>query len=156
MAIEVRRATVADVPSLEIIRRQAIEATYADQYPRDAYADLVATPDPDLPDWIESERHDVLVAESPVTPVAFAAVDRREGELLAVYTSPDYEGRGYASRLIETIADSVSTAGIDVLGVWGPDPVRGFFRRNGFEPVNGRRETPLPAQRMHRTLGGDR
>lgn len=155
MAIEVRRAVPGDVPSLEIIRRQAIEATYSAHYPREAYADLVATPDPDLPTWIESDRYVVVVGETPVTPASFAACDRRDGELLAMCTAPDYEGRGYASRLLCELIDSLSETDVEFLSVWAPDPVRPFFRENGFEPIDGRTDSPVPGQRMRRALSPD-
>ncbi len=150
MVMVVRPATLADVPSLEIVRRQAIEATYSSYYPREDFADLVSSPDSDLSSWIESEHHRVVVVETPVTPVAYAAVDRRNGELLAVYTAPDYEGRGYATRLIEDIVQTMASTDIDSLFVWAPDPVQAFFLENGFELREERTESPFPSQRMRR------
>lgn len=152
MAVSLRPATPSDVPTLEIIRRQAIEAGFSPHYPRHRYADLVATPDPDLPEYVERDAFVTVVAETPVTPAAYAAGRLADGELLAVYTTPDYERRGYGKRVVDRVADHVRQTGGERLFVWAPDHTRPFFEACGFQATEERTEDPVSQIRMERSL----
>lgn len=132
MGVRIRTATPADFPILEIIRRQAVEAAYADVYDRVLYADKVAKPDEHLATWVESEEHLTLVAESDITPVAYLVIDRTTGQLLHLYTSPDYVRRGYASELINKIESTLADSGVAKLWAWSPIPALEFFTKVGF------------------------
>lgn len=129
MGVEIRHATPADYPVLEVVRRQAIEASYADVYDRADYATDVATPVQELDSWIESPDHLTLVAESDVTPVAYLAGDLRSGQLLHLYTSPDYARRGYASQLVDA---AVTKTEMPNVWAWCPKPALEFFTTIGF------------------------
>ena len=155
MGIEIREATLGDGPSLEIVRRQAIEASFSDAYSRSEYADIVASPDPNLHSWIESEAVLVLVAESPVTPVSFAVLDRNNAELHGIYTSPDYRRRGYATALLDEIESRVSTE-IDSISVWAPKPARPFFRAVGFDGTKEQKGEAIVRIRMTKSLAEGR
>ena len=155
MGIEIREATNADRPSLEIVRRQAIEASFSDRYPRSAYADLVASPSPALRGWIESEAVLVLVAESPVTPVSFGIIDLNDGELYGIYTSPDYRRRGYATAVLEEIESRVSND-VERISAWAPQPARPFFRAVGFVAADERKGDAIVRIRMRKSLAAGR
>lgn len=155
MSATVRPATLADRPALEIIRRQAIEASWSDRYDRERFADLVAAPDAELAEWLGRNRYLSLVVETSVTPVAYAVCDLETGELLALYTAPDYERRGYATRLLERIQDCVAASTGSSLEVWTPEPAADFFRENGFVTVDERAESPIPRVRLRKHLGED-
>lgn len=154
MPTTVRPGTIPDRSALEIIRRQAIEAAFADHYDRGRYADLVARPDPELPTWLREDRYLVLVAETSVTPIAYLACDRETSEILALYTSPDYTGRGHASRLIERAASEFEQS--DAMTVWAPEVSRGFFERQGFQDEGISRTDAVPMRRMRKPLDVDR
>ena len=152
MSVTVRGATPADHPALEIIRRQAIEAACAHRYPREQYADLVATPDPELQAWIGADQIRVYVAETAVTPVSYAAGDAERAHLLACYTAPDYERRGYASKCLERIEADLRGKGHAVITVWATEPSHAFFTAHGFEGTGEHRQTPLPAEKLRKPL----
>lgn len=149
MGPTVRHATADDVPALEIIRRQAIEAAYASHLPRERYADLVATPDSGLPERVGAADHVVLVSTTEVTPTAFIGYRQLDGELVDLYTSPDYERRGHATTLLDALVERIDG---EELCVWAPSPVEGFFLDRGFEPTGEARSDPLPARRLSKRL----
>ena len=157
MPVTVRPATPADRPALEIVRRQALEAALSGRYDRGAFAELVAEPEAELETWLSSDRFSAVVAETAVTPAAFAVGDRRTGEVVAVYTAPDYERRGYATRALERVEQGARSAGLEELTVWTPEPSVGFFTAAGFEPEEGRRVVAgVPHVRLWKALGDDR
>lgn len=131
--MNVREATAADVPALDVIRRQAIEAGFTGEYDRAAFADLVASPDDRLPEWVADPAWVVLVAESEVTSVGYGALDSETGELGALYTAPDHEGRGCASTLLERFERRAREAGRDRLHAAVPRNAVGFFEQRGFD-----------------------
>lgn len=133
MVVPIRPATTADVPSLQVVRQQAIEAGFSAHYPRSAFADLVATPDDRLAGWIASAVVVVLVAETDVTTVAFGAYDAERAEVLALFTAPEYEGRGCASAILDRFERRARDDGRPRLRATVPKNALGFFERRGFE-----------------------
>ncbi|GGN84788.1 MULTISPECIES: GNAT family N-acetyltransferase [Haloarcula] len=131
--MNVREATAADVPALDVIRRQAIEAAFTGEYDRAVFADLVASPDDRLPEWVADPAWVVLVVESEVTAVGYGAVNTETGELGALYTAPDHEGSGCGSTLLEQLERRACEAGRDRLRAATPRTAVGFFERHGFE-----------------------
>lgn len=130
MSVTIREATGEDVPSLEILRRQAIEAACSDVYDRDRFADLVATPDDRLPSWIEGDATTVLVAETSITSVGYVAF--ADGEIHGLYTSPDYQCEGIGSALLEAIESRAVDDDLSHLSAVAPDVSAGFFQARGF------------------------
>jgi len=132
MPVTTREATSEDVHSLEILRRQAIEAACSDVYERDRFADLVATPDEQLPTWVEEDSATVLVAETSITPVSYVVV--ADGEILGLFTSPDYQREGFARELLEAAERRAVERGWSRLSVVAPEVSAGFFEACGFTP----------------------
>lgn len=133
MATGIREATAGDVPSLEVIRQQAMEAGFTDQYPRSAFADLVATPDDRLHGWVEATDTLVLVAETGVTPVGYGVYERPSGRVLALYTAPEYQGEGWATRVLERFERRAREDGTEQLQATVPLNAVEFFLHRGFE-----------------------
>ncbi|MBX0321943.1 GNAT family N-acetyltransferase [Halomicroarcula sp. F13] len=131
--MNVREATAADVPVLDVIRRQAIEAAFTDEYDRAAFADLVASPDDRLPEWVADPAWVVLVAESDVTAVGYGAVNTATGEVGALYTAPEHQGRGCGSTLLAQFERRAREGGRDRLHAAVPRTAVGFFEGRGFE-----------------------
>jgi GNAT superfamily N-acetyltransferase len=152
MDVTIREARPGDVASLDILRRQAIEATFSDRYDRTQYADLVATPDDALGDWIDDDRYRVLLAATDVTPVSYAVLDRDRAELLAVFTSPDYEREGFASVLLGRLEDDLHASGRSELFVTAPDPATGLFESTGFDAGEPGEWNGLPATTFRKSL----
>lgn len=133
MRAEIREAVPSDVPSLEIVRRQAIEAGFEGTYDRADFADLVATPAADLEAWIEAEDHLALLVETDVTVAAFGVYDAPAREIRSLYTAPDYQRHGCATALLERFTVRASEDGADSIGVSAPRNAVTFFEANGFE-----------------------
>ena len=150
MSVIIREATESDTPTLEIIRRQAIEAEYAERYDRSAYASLVAAPDPDLPNDIESNDATVLVAASVATPVGYLTFDQSNSELQDIYTAPDYARRGYGSRLLERLEVELDGTSVDAIHAWAPEHLEAFFLANGFEPTGETALRHVPCLRVEK------
>lgn len=152
MDVTLREAHAPDVPVLEIVRRQAIEHRFADEYDRSKVADLVAEAEADLPAWIESDHHDVILVESEVTVLAFGVLDRSMGVIEGVYTAPDYEREGWASRIVERMISLAREDGLDTLEATVPRPAEAFFLARGFEPGEKQERDGFPAQTMRKPL----
>lgn len=133
MANAIREATAEDVPSLEVIRKQAMEAGFTGQYPRAAFADLVASPDHRLPEWVGADNTLVLVAETDVTPVGYGVYEVQSGRILSLYTAPEYQNEGWASRILDRFEQRARAEGTDRLEATVPLNAVEFFRHRGFE-----------------------
>lgn len=133
MPSTIREATASDVPSLEIVRQQAIEAGFTGRYDRSEFVDLVATPDDRLPDWIDASETLVLVAETDVTTVGYGAYAPSSGRILALYTAPAYQGEGCATELLDRFEARARTDGRERLRATVPLNAVEFFRNRGFE-----------------------
>jgi len=132
MPVTIREATGEDVPSLEILRRQAIEDACSDVYDRERFADLVATPDDRLPTWVGEDSTTVLVAETSITQVSY--VVHADGEIRGIYTSPDYQREGVASALLDAVESRIRENDRSRLSVVAPEVSAGFFETCGFTP----------------------
>lgn len=146
MPPRIRPAEPADAPTLEIVRRQAIEDGFSAVYDRADFAPLVASPDAGLATWIETDDAIVLVAETDVTVVAYGVYDRKESELLALYTAPDYQGRGYASSLLDRLQGAVDPGG--EIAVVAPRNAVSFFESQGFDRIERVDRDGLPCTRL--------
>lgn len=149
MAVTLRPATPADRPALEIIRRQAIEAEYSDTYDRSRYADLVATPDTTLQQWLTTDRYVALLLETEVTPTAYGVLDADEGRVVALYTAPSYMREGHATRLLDAME---ARCDHPVLTVTAPPPIVDFFRERGFDTPGEQTGDKLPRISLRKDL----
>jgi GNAT superfamily N-acetyltransferase len=152
MDVTIRAAEPADLTELEILRAQALKATFQSEHDRRTVADLVATVDDELAAWIDDESYRVLVAETEITPVCYAALDREEGEVLTVVTSPDYTREGFASEVLARIEEDASDHGHEMLSASAPQPVAPFFESNGFEEEGSAQWYGLAAIRYHKQV----
>jgi len=148
MRVTIRTATGADVPSLGILRGQAIEAACSDVYDREQYADLVADPRGDLGTWIDDDSTTVLVAETEITPVAYAVFAEGTGEVLSIATNTDYQGEGFGSVLVDRLKERAREAGLTELCVSAPTVAAEFFETQGFEREGETDWHGLPAARL--------
>ncbi|WP_136688094.1 GNAT family N-acetyltransferase [Halorhabdus amylolytica] len=152
MKVTIRTATSTDVPSLGILRGQAIEAACSDVYDRKQYADLVADPRGDLGTWIDDDPTTVLVAETEITPVAYAVLAEDTGEVPSIATNTDYQGEGFGSVLVDRLEERAGEIGLTELCVSAPTVAAGFFETQGFEQEGETDWHGLPARRLVKSI----
>lgn len=153
MQVEIREAAPSDLPALEIVRRQAIEAGFTDEHDRNDFADLVARADPSLREWITSEGHLAMLGETAVTVVCYGVLDRREGAVEALYTAPEYQDHGCAGVLLDRFERAMREEGGSSLAVTSPPAAVGFFERFGFERTGADRRDGLRFVTMAKAIG---
>lgn len=142
MDVTIREARPEDVPTLTILRQQALEAAYRDTYDPTEVADIVARVG-DLRSWIGADAVTVLVVETEVTAVGYGALDHEAGELTALYTSPDYQREGFGSELLARLEQRVpEDAAVEAAT---PEHAVGFFEREGYAVGEDTRWHDLPA-----------
>lgn len=146
MSTTVRRATVDDVPALQIVRRQSVESNFTDVYDRNRFADLVAYDSRDLKHWIEAENFSVMMMETDITPVSYGACDRDNGTITALYTAPEYEGEGRATELLQRMEEILIDSGHETAEVTVPLPGFSFFQDRGYEVIEEAKWNSLEAR----------
>ena len=144
----IRRASIEDLPGLRIIRSQAIEACYSGVFDRNQFADLVVGRDGRLKASLNDELVTVLVAETEQTPVGYTVVDEATGEISGIFTSPDVQGSGIGTRLLETAQRVLVDAGHDTIEAAVPEAVLPFFTQHGFQSQGATTWRDLPAIAM--------
>lgn len=155
MAAQIRRANERDVPALEIVRRQAIEADFSEQFDRSDFATLVATPDRNLATWIAEESTRVLAAETATTIVGYGAIALDSGQVVALYTAPNYRGEGVGSDLLRRLTTAALEAGCTELSIDAPTTSQRFFEKHDFEPVEYRDEAGLRIVTLTKSIKPD-
>lgn len=145
MDVTIRAATVDDVPSLDILRRQALDAAFRDEYAQSVVTDLTASPDAALRSRVESDRYDVRLAETEVTVVSYGILDATACRLEGLFTNPAYQREGFAGLLLDRLAADVDC---ERLSVRVPDPAVAFFEAAGFRTTGEAEWQGLPAHQM--------
>jgi GNAT superfamily N-acetyltransferase len=140
--VEVRRATVADVPALAELRRDFTfedgdRGAVAPHGFEESFATLVS-------DGIDAGRWVVWVAEVGGEIVSHAFVGLIEkiprpivalpaiGYLTNVYTRPGFRGRGLGSLVLDAVTAWAREAEIELLVVWPSEASVRHYERHGF------------------------
>lgn len=77
-----------------------------------------------------------FVAEGPDTrPVATGFLDLTSGSVEAIFTLPDYAGKGLAGKIIEAIKDEARQRGFTRLTLASTPNAQRFYERHGFRFV---------------------
>jgi len=137
----IREARPADVPSLEVVRRQALERDLAGEYDRSEFAGLIARSDAPLAAWIDAPDSEYLVSlvETDVTVVCYGVYDRGDAAVRGLYTAPEYRRLGCASALLDRFESTARGDGVATIEATVPRPAAEFFVSRGFE-TRGSRE----------------
>lgn len=138
---ELREAAPEDQPGLDIVRRQAIEMGFSGTYERNQFADLVAQPDPRLPEWIQDEDKLVLVVTDELTPFAYGVYDTEEHRILGLYTGETYRQEGHASRILQAFEEHARSHNASAIRVNSPRNAVEFFAKLGYRKKG---TTPSP------------
>ncbi|QSG09169.1 GNAT family N-acetyltransferase [Halapricum desulfuricans] len=152
MEVTIRDAEPEDASSLDVLRAQALKMTFEDEYDRQTVGDLVATVDEELPNWIDDDRYLVAVAETEVTPVSYAVFDRKNGTILSIVTSPDYEREGFGSAILAHVETAANEHGHESLSAVAPRSALAFFEACGFETAGTAEWHGLPGVRLEKSI----
>lgn len=133
MVDPIRHATTADIPALEVIRQQAMEAGFTDTYSRPDFADLIAAPNQQLQKWIGSDDIVVLVGETEITPIGYGAYEPASARVLALYTAPEYQGQGCGRAILDRFEERAANMNHPTLHATVPLNAVEFFERRGFD-----------------------
>lgn len=152
MDVSIREAGASDAPTLEIVRRQAIEGTLEGMSDPHVVAAIVNSPEASPSAAIDSTDHLVLLAETPITPVAYAVYDRNDASISGLFTSPSYRGEGFATALLDRIVAAARSAGESTLEVTTPTATADFFLERGFEVVGPLEFHGIPGRHLRRSL----
>lgn len=137
MSLVSRKATIEDIPILEIIRRQALEAGLSsiEKYNRKNFSDIIGYPDKNLNNYIKSDNFLVLIAETEITEIGYIVYNKDESIITGLYISPDHQRQGCGSFLLEKIEKTASKKGNNTLYINIPYNAWGFFKRKGFKKI---------------------
>ncbi|MFB6163475.1 MAG: N-acetyltransferase family protein [Halococcoides sp.] len=127
MPTELRPAHPDEASALDVLRRQAIEATYSDHVDRSEFADLVATPDAALAERIANPDWRVIVAATDHAQAGYAVLDRDRRRVTGIYVAPHRQREGLGSALLDRLLDD------HPVRASAPTPVVEFFEANAFE-----------------------
>lgn len=151
MDVRFREATAADLPALEVVRRQALEHGLSGEYDRPAVAAAV-TAESGFADAVADPERLVVVAESEVTAFAVGVCDLATGRVVGVYVAPEYEREGWGTRVVDRLEAAASEAGVTALTAAVPRNARGFFAASGFDAVGETDRDGLRAVAMRKRL----
>jgi GNAT superfamily N-acetyltransferase len=139
----IRLAVPEEAETLWHIRNAAIQQGCKAVY----HADVIAAWTPQqMP-----ENYRVVIEENPFyvavtpdnTPVASGYLDLRTGSIEAIFTLPQWSGRGLAAAIIRTLKDEARHRGFTRLTLASTPNACGFYQQQGFSIV---RESFYPSK----------
>ena len=130
--MKVRLATPAEAEECWNIRNQAIRHGCQNSYS----AAVIAAWTPEA----MPENYRVVIAANPFfvvdgqdkRPVATGYLDLSEGRVEAIFTSPDYLGKGFAGLILEVIKDEGRKRGFKQLTLSSTPNAQHFYEKHGF------------------------
>lgn len=131
----IRHARREEAEILWDIRNQALRNGCKNIYPDHIL--LAWTPDempPSYRDVIENNPFFVSEAENG-QPVATGYLSLADDSVEAVFTLPEYSGKGYARQIIEAIKQQAQLRGVKVLRLSATPNARLFYEKLGFELI---------------------
>jgi ribosomal protein S18 acetylase RimI-like enzyme len=148
-----RRATVQDSPDLLRMRRAMFFSMgYQDAELLDRMVAACteyfahALPSGECRAWVAEAGGQVvgcgalLVQRRPPSP---RNLDGREGQILNVYTEPEWRGRGIATAIMEAMLAQIQAEGVTMASLHASPEGRSIYERLGFRDTNEMR-LPLP------------
>lgn len=144
--IQIREATLADIPEILRHRRRMYEdMRYTDAAALSRMADLTgdylrrAMPERSFRAWLAcAAGHPIGGGAVLITPWPAHPYDLecRRATILNVYTDPEYRRRGIARQLMQTILAWCRNEGLARVTLHASDEGRHLYESLGFEPSN--------------------
>ncbi|MBU9811287.1 GNAT family N-acetyltransferase [Rahnella sp. C60] len=132
----VRRATPDEAEALWNIRNQAIRHGCKNAY--DAQIVMAWTPD-EMPAGYRKAIIDnpffVAQTQGLSTPAATGFLDLKNGSVEAIFTLPEFEGKGLATQILAAIKAEAKSRGFTALTLASTPNAFEFYKRNGFSLV---------------------
>ena len=153
MGIVIRRATAADANAVHKIVLLALRETNARDYPASVIDRLVLT----LPDKVASNLETWCSFIAVVDGQAVGTGSLNGQTVSSVYVHPDYQRRGVATQLMDTVENAANAQSHRTLSVQSSVTARPFYEKRGFKIVREgffgeeptvlmSKEFPLPAE----------
>lgn len=132
----VRIASPDEAEVLWNIRNQAIRHGCKNTY--DAEVVMAWTPEQMPPGYRQAIAHNPFFVASPVDEtlaVATGFLDLDNGSVEAIFTLPEYEGKGLATQILHAIKAEARSRGFAVLTLSSTPNACKFYQKNGFSLV---------------------
>ncbi|WP_431297110.1 GNAT family N-acetyltransferase [Rahnella sp. PAMC 25559] len=132
----VRLASPDEAETLWDIRNRAIRHGCHNTY--DAGVVMAWTPDQMPPGYrkaIEENPFFVAHAHGQDTPAATGFLDLKNGSVEAIFTLPEFEGKGLATQILEAIKAEAKSRGFRALTLASTPNAFEFYKKNGFSLV---------------------
>lgn len=131
MEIVIRRATTADANAVHEIVLLALRETNARDYPASVIERLVST----LPDKVASNLETWCAFIAIVNGRVVGTGSLNGQTVSSVYVHPDYQGRGVATQLMDTVENVANAESHPTLSVQSSVTARPFYEKRGFKVV---------------------
>lgn len=147
MTIRTRPATLDDAPALARIHVESWKEAYQEVLPQSLLDDLsIGAREKDWKQWLAGDVWTTTVAEADGVVVAFCSIDLtsedgRNGEIAALYVSPDRWRSGFGRTLLRDAFAELRLRGKEEVILWvfaDNEPAISFYARFGFTPDGGK------------------
>ncbi len=111
MKISIRKASIQDCTAICEIHVSSIWELGKSHYTEDQIASWSGGGTPDRYEKYINGKH-LIVAENNSIPIGFGTFDLATGELIQLYISPDYTGKGVGIRILNEFFDKARAANL--------------------------------------------
>lgn len=127
MTMRLRPATAGDVPAMHRIRKSVTENILSEgaKFGEDDYLPFLGT------------QGESWVGEFDGQMAGFGSLDRTNAAIWALFTAPDFEGRGVGKAILRHMIQHARSLGTDTLRLTTTPGTRAdqFYRRQGWEQM---------------------
>lgn len=159
MEFTLRKATLEDTEDLARVHRESIRELCAAHYSADQIRTWTGVLKPEI--YAPAlEAKVFLVAESDQGILGLGMLDLETAEISAIYLAPRAAGQGLGRSILQELERTASAQGLDRLTVHATLNAEGFYRSQGYKPVERTfhslpNDTRLECVRMEKDLSAD-
>ncbi|MEQ7919341.1 GNAT family N-acetyltransferase [Xanthomonas sp. WHRI 1810A] len=132
--IELKQATLADIPRLWALRTRAVKLTCATHYSPEQIDIWSASPAPESYTRLVV-THGALIAEERGQLYGYGVLDRQTGEVVAVFVEPGHDGNGIGRLLMQGIEAVANMEHFSRLYLFSSLNAADFYRAMGFVAI---------------------
>ena len=132
--IELKPASIGDIPKLWALRTRAVKLTCASHYSAEQIDVWSASPAPESYLRLVVTQG-ALMAEEAGQLVGYGMLDRQTGEVIAVFVEPGQDGRGIGKRLMQGLEAIAAKEQFARLHLFSSLNAADFYRAMGFTAI---------------------